>query len=229
MPKTPRSRASVPADLSTATVGQLTRLPAEVLRLHLSSRHLVTTGNKSTMAQRLYQALHPSEQSLQSQQPRQHSSSDNTDPQGQQPPASTSHDATNQITPALQQAPVATSHLPPELQAQFSSLVNEFIRHATATTRPGNLSPASDESDVPVATSQAASLLPYHVASMAPVHSQPEVWSLLEYSEAISPLISLFLYTTRPVSALTRTHQVQLHSRPCVKSVPYMQDKSRPG
>ena len=36
---------------------QLTRLPAEVLRLHLSSRHLVTTGTKAVMASRLYDTL----------------------------------------------------------------------------------------------------------------------------------------------------------------------------
>ena len=45
-------------DVHRCTIVQLTRLTAEVLRLHLSSRHLVTSGNKSVMAQRLYHALH---------------------------------------------------------------------------------------------------------------------------------------------------------------------------
>ena len=48
---------------TTASIDQLTRLPAEILRLHLSSRHLVTSGNKSMMAQRLYHALHNAENS----------------------------------------------------------------------------------------------------------------------------------------------------------------------
>ena len=45
-------------DISLANIAQLTRLPAERLRQHLSTRHLVTTGNKATMARRLYQAIH---------------------------------------------------------------------------------------------------------------------------------------------------------------------------
>ena len=69
MPKNPRSRSShtIP-DLLNAMVEQLTRLPAEVLRLHLSSRHLVTTGNKAILARRLYQVLQPLEQSPQARQ-----------------------------------------------------------------------------------------------------------------------------------------------------------------
>ena len=43
-----------------ATVQQLRSLPAETLRLHLSEKSLVTTGNKSVMAQRLYDHIHPS-------------------------------------------------------------------------------------------------------------------------------------------------------------------------
>ena len=45
-------------DISLANIAQLTRLPAERLRQHLSTRHLVTTGTKTTMARRLYQAIH---------------------------------------------------------------------------------------------------------------------------------------------------------------------------
>ena len=62
MPKGSRSSQclsqSLLLDVHRCTIDQLTRLPAEVLRLHLSSRHLVTSGNKSLMAQRLYHALH---------------------------------------------------------------------------------------------------------------------------------------------------------------------------
>ena len=52
-----RSSQSLLLDVHRCTIDQLTRLPAEVLRLHLSSRHLVTSGNNSVMAQRLYHAL----------------------------------------------------------------------------------------------------------------------------------------------------------------------------
>ena len=45
-------------DITQASVAQLARLMAEILRLHLASRHLSTTGTKATMAQRLYDAIH---------------------------------------------------------------------------------------------------------------------------------------------------------------------------
>ena len=59
MPKTSR-RTNSPAtpNVMQASVTQLTRLTAEVLRLHLASRHLVTTGTKAVMAQRLHDAIH---------------------------------------------------------------------------------------------------------------------------------------------------------------------------
>ena len=49
------------ADTTTwhlATVPHLRALTAENLRLHLSARNLVTTGNKTVMAQRLYADIH---------------------------------------------------------------------------------------------------------------------------------------------------------------------------
>ena len=41
-----------------ATVLQLGLLSVESLRLHLTARNLVSTGNKSVMAQRLYDSIH---------------------------------------------------------------------------------------------------------------------------------------------------------------------------
>ena len=41
-------------DMTTATLPQLVTLPAEVHRLHLSARSLVTMETKSVMARRLY-------------------------------------------------------------------------------------------------------------------------------------------------------------------------------
>ena len=49
---------SNPADASSLTLPQLKALPAEVLRLYLSSRNLVTTGNITAMASWLHSALH---------------------------------------------------------------------------------------------------------------------------------------------------------------------------
>ena len=45
-------------DISLANIAQLTRLPAERLRQHLSTCHLMTAGTKAMMARRLYQAIH---------------------------------------------------------------------------------------------------------------------------------------------------------------------------
>ena len=54
-----RSTPPVNLDVMQATIAQLTRLPSEILRLHLSARQLVSTGTKATMARRLYEAIHP--------------------------------------------------------------------------------------------------------------------------------------------------------------------------
>ena len=53
-----------PTDASTwlqASVAQLRLLPAETLRLQLTAKNLVSTGNKSILAQRLYNALRHTE------------------------------------------------------------------------------------------------------------------------------------------------------------------------
>jgi len=56
MPKARKS--STDQDITQASVAQLARLMAEILRLHLASRHLSTTATKATMAQRLHDAIH---------------------------------------------------------------------------------------------------------------------------------------------------------------------------
>ena len=58
-----RSSQSPLLDVHHYTIDQLTHLPAEVLRLCLSLKHLVTSENKSVMAQRLYLALHNTDHS----------------------------------------------------------------------------------------------------------------------------------------------------------------------
>ena len=63
MPKGSCSSQLMLPDVHRCTIDQLTRLPTEVLWLHLSARHLVTSGNKSVMAQRLYHILHNADHS----------------------------------------------------------------------------------------------------------------------------------------------------------------------
>ena len=59
MPKTSKKRNQEGTlDVTAATLQQLSALQAEVLRLHLLQRSLVTTGTKAVMAKRLYEALH---------------------------------------------------------------------------------------------------------------------------------------------------------------------------
>ena len=140
----PKHSSGQVSDISTATVAELTRLPAEVLRIHLSSQHLVTTGQKITMARRLYKALHPIN-------PINPASSPATNiqiippPTSSPPPINTSTTASPDVT-----------ELPPATQAHFSSLVQQLIRNAMAAPAQGsaqapaqvstqvNLSPASD-------------------------------------------------------------------------------------
>ena len=54
----PRPSCPTSLDVHHYSMEQLVRLSAEVLWLHLSSRHLITSGTKSVMAQRLYHAIH---------------------------------------------------------------------------------------------------------------------------------------------------------------------------
>ena len=129
MPKRSRRRSSSQvSDISTATVAELTRLPAEVLRLHLLSRHLVTTGQKTTMAQRFYKALHP------------------TNPIN---PASSRSPVTNvRIIPPPTSSPPPTNtsmtaspdvmEFPPAIQAHFSLLVQQLIPNAVAAPAQGS-------------------------------------------------------------------------------------------
>ena len=145
MPKSSRRRpSSQVSDITTATVAELTRLPAEVLQLHLSSRHLVTTRQKTTMARRLYKALHPTN-------PINLASSPATNGRIIPPPTS-SPPPTNTSMMALPDV----MELPPAIQAHFSSLVQQLICNAVAAPAKGsaqapaqgctqaNLSPASD-------------------------------------------------------------------------------------
>ena len=142
MPKTSRRRRSssvVPsADINGYSADQLARLPAEVLRLHLASRHLVTSGSKATMAKRLYDALNSS-------------ATDSNDASRAPPPATLSANT----PPSTNQPTTASAVFPSALQAQLSSLMAQFLQYATppasisheaaseAARTTSNLSPAS--------------------------------------------------------------------------------------
>ena len=59
MPKTSRSRSfGLVFDINSTSIAELTPLPAQVLRLHLSSWHLITASKRATLACRLHKALH---------------------------------------------------------------------------------------------------------------------------------------------------------------------------
>ena len=144
-----RSSQSLLLDVHCCTIDQLTRLPAEVLRLHLSLRHLVTSGNKSIMAQRLYNALHNTD----------HSSSIITTtppPVPTSPTSTTSCQSTtvssmpstippplNSKRPIMSRSAAMPTIPPPavtfkvsfqpELQPQLTSLMSRLIQQATVT------------------------------------------------------------------------------------------------
>ena len=52
------SRLGPLPDISSASIHQLSAMPAKVLRLHLANHHLITTGTKITMARWLFDAIH---------------------------------------------------------------------------------------------------------------------------------------------------------------------------
>ena len=59
MPRTScRLNRPATSDVMQASITQLNRLPAAILRLHLSTHHLVCTGTKAMMARRLYESIH---------------------------------------------------------------------------------------------------------------------------------------------------------------------------
>ena len=125
---------------TTASIDQLTRLPAEILRLHLSSRHLVTSGNKSMMAQRLYHALHNAENS--SFVVATYAHLINIVSNGAicaiatiPPPTSSTQPimSTSAALPTiLPSAVTSEASFPPELQSQLSTLMSQLIQQATA-------------------------------------------------------------------------------------------------
>ena len=133
------SSQSMLLDVNHCTINQLTHLPTEVLWLHLSSRHLVTSGNKSVMAQRLYHALHNANSSS--------SVVTNTPPPPPTPLTSTATSCPstteNFMRPIISMSPALPSIPPsaitfkvlfqPELQSQLSSLMRQLIQKAIAT------------------------------------------------------------------------------------------------
>ena len=107
------STGTQPADVNGRSLEQLARLPAEVLRLHLASRHLATSGPKATMAKRLYDALNPS-------------TFNNDDD------ASSPSTLTRTNPPSLNQQTATNTNVPPAaLQTQLSSLMAQLLQYAT--------------------------------------------------------------------------------------------------
>ena len=127
MPKTIRSSSAVPSDISQYSITRLSRLPAKVLRLHLSSRHPVTGGSEAVMAKRLHDTLHM--HGAIAYQP-----------------------ATNLLSlPNVTQAATVTATLtadssaalPSALQAQLSTIMAQFLQHAAPNAIPPRTPPPS--------------------------------------------------------------------------------------
>ena len=166
MPKARKS--STDQDITQASVAQLPKLTAKILRLDLVSQHLLTTGTKATMAQRLYDAIHTPDAS-----PQQHSVDSSmsqlqqdatltlcqqtdgpvsSQQQGMQQRQDTQqlHEANPAVTSLLQQHTNVTSAIAPTASTELARLFDQFIHqaipsHAVPPTRqpPAPLSPAS--------------------------------------------------------------------------------------
>ena len=150
------SRPSCPTslDVHQCSMEQLVRLPAEVLWIHLSLRHLITSGTKSVMAQRLYHAIH----NIDEESPHVSATSTTTSPpiaiQSSIPltmsmPAYSNQSSTQPTTSTLgSQLIVSLTDIAacvssqPILHLQFSSIMSRLMQLASAPNG-GNLSPAS--------------------------------------------------------------------------------------
>ena len=190
MPRTSkRSTRTTPPlnpDVMQATITQLTRLPSEILRLHLSARQLVSTGTKATMARRLYEAIHPAPQPQTTGQVSQQLSAPPSLPATQppvtlpatQPPVTLPATQPPITLPATQPPVTLPATQPPPSSLDLAVLFNQFIRHATSgQTVPAALSPASIDGNTDANTGAHHQLLPFDTAHQLPqpstaVHQQ---------------------------------------------------------
>ena len=140
MPRTscrsnPSANPAIP-DVMNASITQLTRLPAEVLRLHLTSRHLVSTGTKATMAHRLYQAIHHAPQRTDASSTLPPSSSMFATAPTQTtmtlPLSSTTSPSVTDTTPIPTTQPLVSQQSIASFPPHFASLLTQFIQQATS-------------------------------------------------------------------------------------------------
>ena len=115
-----------------------------MLRLHLSSRHLITTGNKATLARRLDEALHLTVPATTA-----NSTCNITVPPLTFTSINSSTPATETVTSTTNSLRI--TDLPPVLQQQFSLLMQQYYVNNVAL-QP-NLSPASDHDNSHIPTS----------------------------------------------------------------------------
>ena len=150
MPKTTRTPCNDGiTDVTQCSIQQLTRLPAEVLRLHLYSCNFIVTGTKAVMARCLYDGIHPPPSSnvtpvsiaTTATQPGLLSSPINIVVWSSPSSTSATCTSTLQATPSslLPPQPATSANisplsLPPAMQAQLSSLMAQFLQNATPVT-----------------------------------------------------------------------------------------------
>ena len=182
MPKARKS--STDQDITQASVAQLARFTAKILRLHLASQHLSTAGTNATMARRLHDTIHAPDAPAQwhkvnssTSQPQQDATltlrqqSDGPvsfQKQGTQQQQGTLQqdmqqlrEANPAVTSPLQQHTDVTPAIAPTASTELARLFDQFIRQAIPSQAvpptgqpPAPLSPALIDVTLPMVQPQ---------------------------------------------------------------------------
>ena len=191
-----RSSRPTSLDIHRCSVEQLTRLPAEVLRLHLLSKHLITTGTKAVMARRLYHAIHNIDEasSIVSTQPSSATTMSPPITTLSSVPPRTSMPAT--LALPTMSSPGSHTHslsdiagfaarvsLQPELQSRFSSIMSQLVQLATASGE-GILSPASTVDAPPQLPLNPTTDIPLFIPPTCRTNPVSNTWQVPNYLQS---------------------------------------------
>ena len=194
------------ADTTTwhlATVSQLRTLPAANLRLHLSARNLVTTGNKTVLAQRLYASIHSdSAAAITSSPPTSLPASQGT----RSPSASSNSPGPTPITPA----------------ATTTTANNDPVTSTTASNNGSRVMTATANNAGQIMPSAAGQLQPQHLVNLL-CQAALQLSGNLSYS---SPPSLLPTDTQAPPAITTQTTaaQTSASNKPVITSHPSQQE-----
>ena len=182
-------------DVSTwhlATVSQLCSLSAESLRLHLTARNLVSTGNKSVMAQQLYDSIHST--------PPDHSSGSSANPessatQSNQPTVTnnamsgTTHTTASdqQVSLGIQLQQLQSQHLANLLLQAASQLSATVPSSSNTVSRPASTQVQAAAHNAPISETTMASqqaMVSHNAATQSPQQDD----QLSKASAFVSPI-----------------------------------------